>query len=150
MKRYISILLCAVLFVSGLPVASRAAEYGQETIYYDDGSYITVEVTTNAARASGSVTGSKKYTYYDENDTSQWKTVLTGTFSYTGSSSSCTSSSVDVTIYDSDWYVSSKSASKNGNTAKASVTIGRESAGITITKVPVSLTLTCDKNGNLS
>ena len=87
--------------------------------------------------------------YYNSDGISKWNAVLTGSFSYNGSSATCSSSSVDVTIFDSDWYVISKYASKSGNTATASVTVGRRYDGSTI-KVPVSLSLKCDKNGNLS
>lgn len=149
MKRIFSILLAAILMVSILPAAGSAAET-METIYYDDGSYLTIEVIFSPARATWSVTGNKQYTYYNSSSVSQWKAVLTGTFTYTGSSSSCTASSVNVTIYDSSWYVISKSASKSGNKATASVTMGEKADGVTIMRVPVSLALTCDANGNLS
>lgn len=148
MKRFIS-LMCAVIFVLSVPVAAFAMEYEQKTIYYADGSYMTVEITENHARSSESLTASKKYTYYNDNDVSQWKAVLTGSFSYTGSSATCTSSSVDMTIYNSEWYVSYKTAGKSGNKATASVTMKKTSDKITST-VPVNLTLTCDANGNLS
>lgn len=149
MKRTFSILLAAILMVSVFPVAGSAAER-METIYYDDGSYMTIEVMYSPTRATWSVTGNKQYTYYNSSSVSQWKAVLTGTFTYTGSSSSCTASSVNVTIYDSSWYVISKSASKNGNTATGTATIGEKVSGVTITRVPVNLTLSCDANGNLS
>lgn len=147
MKQLISLTLCVVLLMLVLPVTGNAAE--QETIYFADGSYMTVEIIHCAVRTSGNVTGSKKYTYYDDNDASQWKTVLTGSFTYTGSSATCTSSSVDVTIYNSSWYTSYKTASKSGNKAKASVTM-KISNNDTTLSVPVNLTLTCDANGNLS
>lgn len=123
-----------------------------ETVYFDDGSYMTVEVT-RAVRASGSVTGSKPYTYYNSSYNSsgvvQWQAVLTGSFTYTGSSATCTASSVDVTVYDSAWKVISKSASKSENTATASVSM-RKVVGVTVMTVPVSMSLSCDANGNLS
>lgn len=149
MKRVFSFILAAFMLVTVFPVSSKAAEKTVETIYYDDGSYMTVEVICSPARATWSVTGNKQYTYYESNGVAQWKAVLKGTFTYTGSSASCTESSVDVTIYNSAWYVGSKQASKSGNTAKASVTMKRTYNDVTAT-VPVSLTLTCDANGNLS
>ena len=101
-------------------------------------------------RASGSITGNKRYTYYDSDDVSQWRVTLTGKFTYTGSSATCTSSSVDVAIYDSSWYISSKSASKSGNKATGNVKMGDRPVDVTLSIVPVNLTLTCDANGNLS
>ena len=67
-----------------------------------------------------------------------------------GSKATCTSSSIDVTIYDSEWYVIVKSAGKSENIARGSVTIGKKLLGVTVSQHPVSLTLTCDANGNLS
>lgn len=149
MKRIFSILLVMIFMLTFLPVAGNAAEK-VEMIYFDDGSYMTIEIAYSPARATWSVTGNKQYTYYDSSSVSQWKAVLTGTFTYTGTSSTCTASSVNVTIYDSSWYMISKSASKSGNKATAAVTMGEKADGVTIMKIPVNLTLICDANGNLS
>jgi len=148
MKRMLSCVLVAILVIGVLPICGNASEV--ETICFEDGSYATVEVVCYGTRASGSVTGNKNYSYYDRNSVKQWKATLTGSFTYTGSSSTCTSSDINVTIYNSDWYVYSKSASKSGNTASGSATVAEKLLGVTITTVPVSLTLKCDANGNLS
>lgn len=102
------------------------------------------------SRASNSISASKSYTYRDGKNVIQWKAVLTGSFTYNGSKVTCTSSSIDVTIYDSEWYVVVKSAGKSENIARGSVTIGKKLLGVTVSQHPVSLTLTCDANGNLS
>lgn len=150
MKRVLCCLLTAVLLFSLIPVHGYAAEDGAETVYFDDGSYMTIEVIAKGSRASGSVTGSKPATYYDGDGVAQWKVVLTGSFTYTGSDATCTSSSVDVTIYDSSWYAASKYATKSGNKASASVTMADKPAGVVVSTIPVSLSLECDANGNLS
>ena len=149
MKKLVAFVLCVVLVIPMLPVAGYAVEQEQKIIFNADGSYITVEITSNGNRASGNITGSKKYTYYDSDGASQWKVVLTGSFTYTGSSATCISSSVDVTIYNSAWYVSYKTAGKSGNKATASVTMKTENGSV-VGNIPVSLTLTCDANGSLS
>lgn len=147
MKRVISCLLVVLLIASAVPLA---AAKDNNSVYFDDGSYITIDISVVKSRAAGSVSGSKTYTYHDSDGTSAWKAVLSGTFSYTGSTSTCTASSCNVTIYDSAWYTVSKSASKSGNSATAAVTMGKKLLGVTITKVPVNMVLTCDANGNLS
>lgn len=149
MKRIFSFLLLLALLLSIMPLSAYAAENEREVISFEDGSYVVVEIIEDAARVSGSKTGKKQHTYYDADDESQWKVVLTGSFTYTGSSSACTSSSVDVIIFDSAWYTYSKSASKSGNKATGSVTM-KTSSSDAIGSVPVTLTLTCDANGNLS
>ena len=148
MKRMLSCILVMVLLLSVIPVCGSAAE--ADMILYQDGGYAVIEITSLGSRASGTVTGSKTYTYYDSDDVAQWKAILTGKFTYTGSASTCTSSSVSTTIYDSTWYAVSKSASKSGNTATAYVKMGDAPDGVTVIIVPVSLTLSCDANGNLS
>lgn len=152
MKRICSLVIMFAMCASLVPFTGMTAEIGEvEYMYYlSDGSYIVVELNTSPARASSTVTGTKTYTCKDDNGTALWKAVLTGTFSYTGSSSSCTSSSCSVTIYDSAWYLVSKSASKSGNTATASVTMGKKVLGITVSTIPITINLSCDANGNLS
>ena len=150
MKRLLSSLLILTMLLCVFPVQGSAVEKKLETVYFDDGSYMTVEIITRGTRASGSTSGSKPYTYYDSTGSAQWKATISGSFTYNGSSATCTSSSVDVTIYDSAWYTISKSASKSGNTASASVTMVEKRGGVTVNRVPVSLSLSCDRNGNLS
>lgn len=152
MKRFIcfALLTCMIFFM--LPFTAYAAETpveNDEVIYFEDGSYLTVSVTTRNTRSAGSTSGDKVYTYNTGNG-AKWKAVLSGSFTYTGSSATCTSSSVSIDIYDSAWYTVSKSASKSGASATASVTMGRKAGGVTVDKVPISMKLTCDANGNLS
>lgn len=150
MKRFISLILLVPLLLCAIPVRGKAVENQVQTFYFEDGSYATVEVINGGARASGSKSGSKAYTYYDSTGKTLWKATLTGSFTYNGSSATCTSSSVDVTIYDSTWHTASKSANKSGNTASASVTMEKSRLGITVTTKSASISLSCDKNGNLS
>lgn len=148
MKRIACYVLVVILVVGVLPVCGHATEI--ETIHFEDGSFATIEFTSSNARASGSKTGSKSYNYYNSNSERQWKATLTGSFTYTGSSATCTSSDINVTIYNSDWYVVSQNAGKSGNTARGSATVGLKALGVTIEKKSASLSLSCDANGNLS
>ena len=151
MKRLISLGLTLVLIMSMLSVTCFAASNSNTTVtYFDDGSYLVETLEVSHSRASGTKTGTKTQAYYDASGNTDWKAVLSGTFSYTGSSATCTASSVSVTVYDSDWYTVSKSASKSGATASASVTMGYKVLGVTTKKTSATPTLTCDANGNLS
>ncbi|MDO5153727.1 MAG: hypothetical protein Q4D50_10280 [Eubacteriales bacterium] len=152
MKR---ILCFAVLLAVIFPIISigcMAKEENEETVvgYFDDGSYMTEMIEINGVRATGTITGTKTRTYYGSSGTTKWQAILTGKFSYNGTSATCTSASIDVTIYDSAWYVISKSASRSGNTAYGTATLGEKVLGVTVSEVPVNLTLSCDANGNLS
>lgn len=149
MKRIACLILVSVLMIAMLPVSVFAAE-NSEITYFEDGSYIVVTISENYSRSTVSKNGSKSYVYHNSTGTSCWKATLNGTFTYTGSSSTCTASSCSVTVYESDWSTSSKSATKSGNTAKASVTMVRKALGVTVDTKSASISLTCDTNGNLS
>ena len=149
LKRIFSFLFAFVLL---LPVQALAINEDEAAsiIYFEDGSYITITINEFESRASGSKTGQKTYVYTSNNGTVCWESTLTGTFTYTGTSSVCTSSSCDVTIYESAFYVVSKTASTSGNSAIATLTMGRKMLGITVAKNTYNMSLTCDINGNLS
>lgn len=148
MKRVLCCGLMMVLLMGVMPVRASASE--METIYFEDGSYSTIELTTYGTRASGSKSGSKTYNHYDSNGSKVWKVVLTGSFTYTGSSATCTSADMSATIYDSAWSVYNISDSKSGNVARGAATVAKELLGVTVAKKTANLTITCDANGNLS
>lgn len=151
MKRFVAFFAAFILTISALPFAIGAERYDGESlvVQFEDGSYITEKITLTQFRRGGTVSGSKEKNLYDSNGNICWKAILYGTFSYNGSSATCTSSSCDVTLYSSDWYVISKSAGKSGNSATASVTMGELAAGVTVSRMPISLTLKCDGKGNV-
>ena len=153
MKRLFSILLVVVLLFVLLPAntyATTISKADDKIIYFNDGSYLTIELTWMESRASGTKTGSKTYRYNDSDGVEMWRAVLRGTFTYTGSSATCTASSCDVTISDSAYYVVSKNVSKSGNAALCELTMGRKFLGITINKSTVNMSITCDANGSLN
>lgn len=151
MKHIVSFAVLIVMAISILSLPANAASTEEIIVtYFEDGSYMTETIIVSNARASGTKTASKVKNYYDGSGNLDWKATLTGTYTYTGSSSTCTSSSINVTIYDSAWYTISKSATKSGNTAYATVTMGQKMLGVTVSEVPASISLKCDANGNLS
>ncbi len=153
MKRFLKVMILVLLVVFMLPISALAATDTQEAenvIYLNDGSYITIELSCMVSRASGTKTASKTYTYHANNGDEEWRAVLRGTFTYTGSSSACTAASCDVTVSNTSWYIVSKIASKSGSSALGELTMGLKFLGITIDKETVSMRITCDANGNLS
>lgn len=134
-----------------LPVRAEAAQIVETEIeYLPDGGYIETVVTESVSRASGTKTGTKVKRQVDADGNEQWAIQLQGTFSYNGTSASCTNAVCNVSVSASNWYVVSKAAGKSGAVATADVTMGRKVLGITVAKNQYALTLTCDKNGNLS
>lgn len=148
MRRMLCCILTLVLLLSVMPLGANAL--GMEIVRFEDGSYMIIQLDTYATRASGTVSGSKTANYYNSSSVLEWKAVLTGSFSYTGYSASCTSADLDVTVYNTAWSTQYGYASKDGNKAVASGTMLKKAAGITVAKSPISITLTCDDNGNLS
>lgn len=153
MKHCLKIFVLAILICALLPVNTFAATdipKEENVIYFNDGSYITITLSVIDSRASGTKTGSKTYTYRGNDGVEEWRAVLSGTFTYTGSSATCTAASCDVTITDTAWHVVSKTASPSSNSALGELTMGRKFLGITIDKETVSMRITCDAGGNLS
>ena len=151
MKRFINLLLIATLLIS-FSFSASATEINEtvNTIYYEDGSYLTITVTQYHTRTSNSVSGYKRYDYTEANGNLAWYSILAGTFTCDGTTAVCTTSSVTSRVNASNWYEVSKTAAKNGSTANGTVTMGRTVLGITVAKETYNMTLTCSPNGTLS
>ena len=80
----------------------------------------------------------------------QWSATLRGTFTYTGSSATCTASSISYTIENSKWKISSATASKSGNTASGHITAKRYTFGIPVQTVEAPIAISCSATGVLS
>lgn len=150
MKRIISIVALIAMLVMVVPTYADAEQNCERIVYFEDGSYIVTTITEVQSRVAYSKNGTSTSTYYGSDGTAKWKVTLSGSFTYDGSSATCTSSSCSVIIYNNSWYTISKSASKSGNTAFGSATMGYKVLGITTNQVTRDISLTCDKDGNLS
>lgn len=147
------ILLSIVLIIALLPVHAFAAaenDHTEDIIYYDDGSYILIETNFTNARVGFTRNANLVYSYYNSSNVKKWEATLFATFIYDGTTSTCASSSVQVNILDSAWYIVSKEEIKDGNTARGELTMGYKFLGITTTKKTIDMNITCDANGNLS
>lgn len=153
MKKFIS-LVCVVFIL--FSVCTCYAFATDETItdieYYDDGSYTVTMVmhTYSLLATSNTVTRTTECKHYDSNNNLDWKAAITATFTYNGTTASCTSVSKSHTIYDSSWKLTSSNTSKTGATATGNFTFKHYVLSIPNKTVNKTLTLTCDKNGNVS
>jgi PDZ domain-containing secreted protein len=130
------------------------------TTYMDDGSYYVTTVNESTPSnipgdmlraASSTKTSTKRTTYYNSSDESMWYVQVTGTFTYNGTTSSCTSSTVSAAAQGSNWSIVSKSASKSGNQATGSATASRYNVlGIAVQTVSKTVIITCSKTGTVS
>lgn len=152
-KRALSFILIFVLIFSGLSVQSYAATDNTYTQirYLEDGGYIITTITEETlSRSTSSKTATKRETRYNGDGSMAQQILLRGEFTYTGTTSTCTSSTITVNIYDTAYSKDSSSAWRNGNTAYGSATIKRKVLGVTVATNTYNLSVTCDANGNLS
>lgn len=117
--------------------------------YYSDGSYSVTTLGTSSITVLANSTVSKYKTtaHYNSKNEKEWEITVTGTFNYTGSSATCTNSTVSYKIYDDHWKVTSAQASKSGRVAKGEFTLKRYFVGIPTKTVNETLTLTCSNTG---
>jgi hypothetical protein len=124
-------------------------------VYLSDGSSIetVIEIPKSSAllrAASSTRTGSKTVNYKNSAGVVLWYVKVTGAFTYNGSTSTCTSSTVTATSNSSLWKISSKSASKSGNKATAKATAKQYKGSTVIGTITQTVTLTCSAGGTLS
>lgn len=151
MKYCTTILALLLVFAVLSPVAVCAQEQDSTAyITYDDGSYIAVEVTVIQSRASSTRIAAKHYTYYNSNDVKQWKATVTGTFAYDGTTSQCTAVSTNFTVYNSEWSLDSVTKNKSGSRAFADFYISYAPIIGVSFETSVRVTVTCDKDGNVT
>ena len=153
MKRFrivLCLVVCLLYLIPTVAFSEDISAQEDDIIYLDNGYYITIEVVESTERASGTKTGTKNYVFRSSSGNELWRASLRGTFTYTGSSATCTASNCTTTITDTAWYEISKSASRSGASAIGDFTLGHKILGITIRKETVNISLICDANGNLS
>lgn len=154
-KTLITFLAAIVVFLNcfALPASAVNEEkiISTSVEYFDDGSYLimTTAEIVNYSRASVK-TGTRTYTHIASNGETLWTYKITGTFSYTGSTSTCTAVSDSYTISNDNWHMSSHSCSKSGNTAYGTVTMKYKVLGITTSTITRDLSLSCSATGTLS
>ncbi len=156
MKKIIIILLAVLLSSQNVLAATESnSSPSNDIIYLSDGLYmeITLEEEVPAIAtyaASSSKTYSKTASIKDNNNKVLAKFKLTATFTYDGSTSKCTNVSHSTNIYDDSWEFTSTSSSKSGATATGKYTAKKYLLFINTQTISDSITIKCDKNGNVS
>lgn len=153
MKKLITILTTFSL-IFNLPIIANASnscitntnQSSKNTEIIDLGDEITVEyeITESIPMARASTKTAVKTATFKENGKVIATIKLTATFSYTGSSATCTSASSSYSM-TSSWSYQNRTTTRSGNTATTSAKLinGRVYAN-------ASVTLTCSKTGVLS
>lgn len=144
---FILFFCCAIFFVSAN--ASNESITSSVRIDLPNGDYVieTVAESTDTpiTRATNTKSGHKTSVYYNSSNVAIFGVRVDGAFSYTGTTSWSTSGSATVYIYDSSASYISKSASHSSNYASATGKVKYN-----YVTIPRTVTLYCDKNGNLS
>ena len=118
-------------------------------VHADDSKTIIYEENNPQLRSAKTKTGTKTTTY-KSNGKSLWYVSVTGTFTYTGSSSKCTASSVKAGSYDQYWKISNKKSSYTANCAIGSATGKLYYGPSPVTTINKEVVLKCSINGTLS
>lgn len=154
MKRAFLVLLiltmicCSVLCT---PVSASTLTESKTTIeYLENGDYIETIITWETSPTRASKKASKTANYKGSGDTTLWSITVTGTFTYNGSTSSCTACSHSSQSYNSLWTINSVSSSRSGNTATATGTATLQLPLVAPKTYSMSVKLTCSANGTLS
>lgn len=156
-RKVIAVIACIILSFCLVVNASASAVTKAESDieYFSDGSYATTDIVETANIVTRGTlydkSADKVYTYRDAKGNEQYKITLHGKFRVnSGVSSTCTEATVKVEITNDDWKVISQSAWPSGSQAIASVTLKRYLLFIPVDTIEKTLTLTCDKYGNLT
>lgn len=150
----VSVFILTLIFCISVPFSAMAQStqtVDTEIEYYEDGSYLVTQIESGISLfASGSKTVTKYSTYYSKKDEVQWTVYLKASFTYTGSSATCTSASATYKIYNDGWKVTEATASRSGRTATGNYVAKKYWLGIITNTIPVKIIATCDNNGNVS
>lgn len=156
----ITILFFSILLMLSLNTNIYASESMDSNEYsiiktFSDGSYIKsvlIDDSTDCsslARKTSTKTGRRVYSYESSSGKLLWTITITGTFSYTGSSSKCTKSEISTTCPASNWKLSEKKAYTSGSSAKATASFKQYKKDVYLQTITRTVTLSCNKSGKL-
>ena len=135
-------LLCVNMLV--VSVGAFDAEItDKEYVYYEDGSYAIISMRESISRANTGA--SKDYYYYSPDGDLCFVYTLMAEFYYNGTTRRAESASSSEDIYVRGWGSTSNREWTSGATAYGKATF----SGPNGEERNVSLSLTCDKNGNV-
>lgn len=126
--------------------------------YIDDDLYIETIITDatphnnsmSTLAATNTITKTKTDYYKNSNGKVLWSVSVTGTFTYNGSTSKCTSCSHSTTSPGSSWSIKSATSYKAANYATASATATYKNSTGATQDYTRTVTLQCSKNGTIS
>ncbi len=146
MKRLFYTFFVMLIMGGFLIPQTMAANYTTDyTVYYEDGSYAIITLDNDWKMHSNANTY-RTYTYYDPLGQRCFAYTLNASFTYNGVTSNADSCDYKAIIYRQGWDIASHSEYVSGNTAYGNATFTGPNGQVRT----ASLTLTCDKNGNVT
>ena len=162
MKKIIaSILAVTMLLLSSSVVSTSASatsiESNTSIEYLDNGYYIeTVIFDVSTSHSQDSIAGSRQTTtrtktryYKNSSGDVMWWVSITGTFTYDGNTSTCTSCYADADAPASTWSIKTLLSSKSGNTATG-FAVATQTLAFVSYDYSMTVELTCSPNGTIS
>lgn len=141
-KKILMSLICCIALV----LSTIAVVQAKESDYYVE---IKIEILEESlTRATSTKTAKKTASVKNSSGQVLWSVSVIGTFTYNGTSSTCTKSTVEAVSNDKNWTITNKSSSKTGNKATAKATATMTLPTGTVGSKDLSVTLTCDAKGN--
>lgn len=150
MKRFVSLTIITLILLFCINIV--AFGYYEDEQFAENDFYIVVTFTESedVFRASGTKTGSKTITGYNDDNEKLWDATIHCSFSYTGSSATCTAASITYNEYSSKWKITSATTTRSGNTATGNITAKKYVLGIPVQTVEETISITCSADGTLS
>lgn len=153
MKKLITILTTLTLLfnlsiisnASGNVADSYPSNESVEVVDLGDGITIEYEITETPSIARASTKTATKTATCKKDGVKIAVVKLTATFSYTGSSATCTSASATYTTYNG-WSASNKSTTRSGNTATTSAYLSK----MIVNHATLTTSMSCSKTGVIS
>ena len=113
--------------------------------------YVTeVEECDSIMFLSNTKTAKKTTKFYNSNGSVVWFVSVSATFSYSNTGSTCVNASVTAGSYDAFWKIISKSSNKRGNIGIANAVAGHYFNNNLLNKYSRSVSISCDRYGNIS
>lgn len=149
-KKICAVLLAALLCVWMCVPAFAAGDEGRvvsRTVeQYDNGAYAVVTVYDTTTARANVKSGYKSFEYY-ESGSLQWTYTAYGTFSYNGSTATCTAATATFDKWIDIWKLIGNEAYPSGSAAIAKGVVQKTTTG---KKVSPTVTITCTPNGVLA
>lgn len=149
MKKIIALLTCLVV-ITGCIFPCSAAE-NSEVIYYaeetlDNGITVVDVITVSQISARAMLRDADRSKTYRDGDTVIAEIAVTGTFRYDGTTVSVVSKSISKCETYDGWSFKQSSFTSSGGTITLTGTLNK----LIFLNADVNISLTCDKNGNIS